>query len=107
MNEPPKVDRIQQPSSQQPVIYAYLDGSPASDRAVPILADLQTQFGDKINFVRGHRGGNANFGLLSENKVTQCPTILLFDNQGRMIKKFEMMFSAMENAAGDLLSVYL
>ncbi|PZM85393.1 MAG: hypothetical protein DKT66_04200 [Candidatus Melainabacteria bacterium] len=94
---PPKIEKgrqpgLQQPNSQQPIIYAYLDGSPASDRAIPILSDLHTKYGDKINFIRSYKGGTST-ALMSKYSVTDFPAVFLFDGQGKMIRKFDKMFS--------------
>lgn len=93
LSAPAKFEKIEQPAAQQPIIYAYLDGSPASDRALPILSDLHTIYGDKLNFVRSYKGAERSSALASRYSITEYPTVLLFDSQGKMYKKFERMFS--------------
>ena len=89
----PVIDKLKQPSSQQPVVFSYLCSCPLCDRINPILAELHTKYGDKINFVRHNIAfeDRASY-VMTVHGVIFCPTVLLFDSQGKLVKRFEKVF---------------
>ncbi len=84
---------------QQPQVVSVLCGCPLCARLDIILTSLQSKYGDKVNFVRSQMQTPGTRNTIVEHderlkeifqhySITQCPTVMVFDNQGGMGRVF-------------------
>jgi len=76
--------------SQKPSVFVYLCGCPLCHRVEVMITDLHAKLGDQVTFKRTVKGAtNASTEQLMKNyQVSTCPTVLLFDGQGKMVCQY-------------------
>jgi thiol-disulfide isomerase/thioredoxin len=78
-------------AKQPPRVIGILCGCPLCHRLEAILHDLDTKFGDRVVFIRSMKdAADPDIQqIIQDYSVTKCPTVLFFDNKGKLVKQFD------------------
>ncbi len=84
--------------SQQPQLVSVLCGCPLCHRLDMILTDLHTSYGDKVGFIRTMENApdENTKDILSQYRIRQCPTVMLFGSNGELAHTFTGMISEVD-----------
>jgi hypothetical protein len=90
LSEPTKVE-----ADQTPQVITVLCGCPLCHRVELMVTDLNTKYGDKIEFHRTmqNAGDDKTKALISKYSIHTCPTVLLIGNRGATAHEFKGMIS--------------
>jgi thioredoxin-related protein len=85
---------------------AFVDNDKLSIKCDEILAKLFSSFGEEISFKRAYLNTSDPRlrELIDVYKVGACPTVLLFDDQGKIYKKY-MVFVSPDQLAQDIAAI--
>ena len=87
---PPKVSPEIERASQLPQVYMYLCGCPLCHRVESMINALHVEYGDKVSFIRVMKDAtdHETQAVIKTYNITECPTVLLFNNQGALVNTF-------------------
>jgi tetratricopeptide (TPR) repeat protein len=81
------------PDKQMPRIICILCGCPLCHRLESILHELEAKYGDRIAFTRSMKNAldPEIKQIVQDYSAEGCPSVLLFDTQGKLVKKIDGM----------------